>query len=142
MEHKSFRILSLISILSIIGIVVGFNLANDHKIKLVLKIFPVSILIALSFFYILHYKFTYYSFLTSVTLFFCLLGDVFMSLYDPRLAGEMTDKQFYLLMGGSCFLTGRIILIFIFALILVKQKDVLLIMNMFVPLERITLSKF
>lgn len=122
MEHKTFRILTLLSILCIIGATIGFNLVENDKIKLVLKIFPVSILIALSFFYIIHYKFTYYAFLTSLVLFFCLLGDIFMSLFEPSIAGQMSDKDFYLIMGGASFLTARIILIFVFALNTEKNK--------------------
>ena len=114
MEHKTFRVVTSISILFIIGIVTAFNLVNDFTAKIVLKVCPVTILLTLTFFYILHYKFTYYAFFTSIALSFCLLGDVFMTLYDPRLVGEISDKKFYLIMGGTSFLTARFVLIFVF----------------------------
>lgn len=127
MEHKTFRIVTSISILFIIGIVIGFNLVKDFTCKIVLKVCPVSILMTLSFFYILHYKFTYYSFLTSIALLFCLLGDVFMALYDPRLVAEISDRNFYLIMGGACFLIARIILVFVFGLGIKTRKFIILV---------------
>lgn len=121
MEHKVFRIVASIAASCIFGAITAFNYftlsgSSNVSLKLSLKICPSIILLMLTIFYIMYYKNTIYSFLTSIFLSFCLMGDVLLALYEPKLAGDVNNKTVFLILGGSAFLIGRIILLFAFAL--------------------------
>lgn len=121
MEHKAFRISSLISGICIVAIAATFNyfsLTNDPRfyLKLLLKSAPVLILLLLNISYFIHYKVTVYSSLMSFGLFFCLIGDILLSLYDPKFNGNINNKNLCLMVGGITFLTARVIFLLMFIL--------------------------
>lgn len=114
MQHKQFRICS-IAILILVCFSVGFfdyiTISNKYdEIKLLVKTFPLVFLLFLNAFYFFIYRATIYSIFTFSSLFFCLIGDLFLGLYTPL---ENNDK-IYLIVGGSVFLLARLNWIFIF----------------------------
>ena len=111
MQHKTFRILSLSTLVIIISLACVYNYCITKKfdigIILMLKSSPLFMLITLNASYVFIYRITLYSFGLLVFLILCLVGDFFMALYS--------NQFIYLIAGGSFFLTARILLIFILA---------------------------
>ena len=106
MEHKLFKILSLIALglVTLSGsLYIYYSVTNEKLYVLViLKALPAFILLLLDAFYMIHYKTTIFSTLLGFFLIFCLAGDVFLALYEKH--------KFYLILGGGSFLAGRLLL--------------------------------
>jgi hypothetical protein len=113
--HNSFRILSVLTLAMIIAIVGVYDyfiiMENNLSIQIFLKISPLVIMLILIFLYFIIYRLTIYSVLVMGSLFLCLLGDVFMALYDPSILNE---NYIYFILSGIFFLLARILLTFLF----------------------------
>lgn len=115
MEHilfKTVSVLFLLILISLAGLYDIFgNTSENIKLKLILKSCPMIILIILNLFYFIFYRLTLYSILMGSFLFFCLIGDIFMCLYNPVNHSETV----FLLLGGGFFFLSRFVLVVIFS---------------------------
>ena len=111
MEHKSFRIFSFAILLVILSFIIIYNvwsiLYSEFYGKLVLKLIPSFCIMSIPIFYYLYYRMTLYTLFIHIMLFFCLLGDLFLGLYDPNVAELPLFKNIYLILGGGSFLLAR-----------------------------------
>lgn len=118
MQHIKFRILSALLaclITVFVGLYIYFTITNrDLGLKLGIKICPVVCCMIYTILYIINYRFTIYSCFTFLSLFFCMLGDLFIGLYDPVLENTGKDQTVYFILGGGCFMAARFILMIIF----------------------------
>lgn len=115
MEHKAFRIFASFILLVILSIIVIFNvfsiLYNEFYGKLALKLAPIFCMMSIPLFYYFYYRITLYSLFIHLMLFFCLLGDLFLGLYDPNVAELTLFKNIYVILGGVSFLFARMLIL-------------------------------
>jgi hypothetical protein len=121
MQHLKFRIFAGILaclITTFSGLYIYFTL--DHRdigLRLGMKISPVFACMTYVALYMYCYRITIYASFSLLSLFFCLLGDLFLELYDPVIEsvenGE-TYRTFYFILGGGFFMFGRLLLMVIF----------------------------
>lgn len=102
-EHKSFCISSLISFILIVIIGTLYNY-YDGLIRLILKPFPILILIGNIIAYFIIYRINIYSLLTLIVLIFCMTGDILIMFNSPIL----------LIVGSVSFFIARVIICVIF----------------------------
>lgn len=120
MEHRIYKIFAFVQLLIIIVLATLYdcfslmNIAFDYR--LAIKILPMIALMILTFAYMYIYRVTIYSALLMLSLILCSLGDIFIGLYDPSVEYIDKNKTVYFLVGGSCFLTSRILLAVMFAI--------------------------
>lgn len=121
MQHIKFRIFAgvlacLIATFS--GLYIYFKLEDrDIGLRLGMKLSPVLSCMTYIALYIYFYRITIYSSFSLISLFFCMLGDLFLELYDPTIEsvenGE-TYRTFYFILGGGFFMFARLLLMLIF----------------------------
>ena len=120
MKHKYFRILSLVALFIIILLsgIYDYIVKKDYKLssRLIVKISPNFCLMILSFSYMFIYRATLYSCGVLLSLLLCLIGDIFMGIYDPSLIDISKNKMIYILLGGSFFFLSRVLLSIVFSI--------------------------
>lgn len=120
MEHRTFRISAVSVSISIIAVICAFNYfslnSNNFYVKLLFKLSPLFFMLILIIFYMFQYKITLYSAIIFTVLFFCFLGDIFLSLYNPKLDDVSTNKETYIIIGGVSFFLSRLLLLLNFML--------------------------
>lgn len=111
MEHKSFRVFSLFILLINLVFIFLYNYINFQKQhfyeKIFLKLIPSLCNMSIPIFYYFKYRITIYALLIHLTLFFCLVGDLLLGLYNPDLLETVNFKEVYLIVGGFAFLLAR-----------------------------------
>jgi len=118
MQHIKFRILSallacLISVFA--SLYVYFTLNGENiGLRLGIKISPVLSCMVYVILYCLYYRFTVYSCFTFLSLILCMLGDLFIGIYDPTLENSVNNKMIYFILGGGFFMIARILFMVIF----------------------------
>lgn len=119
MKHKTFRILSLVTlfILIFLSSIYDYFIKKDFKLsyRLIMKISPNFSLMILSFSYMFIYRITIYSSGILLSLLLCLIGDIFMGIYDPSITDTSKNQMIYILLGGSFFFLTRFLLVIVFA---------------------------
>jgi len=120
MEHRIYKIFAFASFLILVVLATLYNcfslmnIAFDYRIAI--KILPMIVLMILTFVYMYIYRVTIYSVLLMFSLTLCSLGDIFLGLYDPSVEYIDKNKTVYLIVGGSCFLTTRVLFAVMFAI--------------------------
>ena len=113
MEHKHFRIYSVVLSVAIFAASVLYDYFTIRKHNLMLdlglKMIPVWSAIIFSLAYIYLYRLNIYVSLMIMALFLCFFGDLFLGLYDPKITSSYDDMVYFLLGGGSFFF-ARVIL--------------------------------
>lgn len=120
MNHKIFRILCLSVLIGLIilSTVYDYFVRKNYNmpIKLVIKSAPMLCLMILDFSYIIIYRATLYSCGILLSLLLCLIGDLFMGVYDPSTVAATENSFLYLILSGSFFFTARILFTVILAI--------------------------
>ena len=119
MEHKVFRIFGLTVFLLTLLFAILYDVftIKYHEFygKLMIKLLPTFFMMSIPIFYYIYYRITIYSLFIHITLFFFLLGDIFIGLYDSTIPYNsilQTYNNIYLILGGSSFLFGRFLILF------------------------------
>jgi len=129
MEHKLFKICSIISFIILIILAFLYDYFQENlEIKILLKILPMTLLLGLNLFYFIYYRITIYSFGIFITLFLCSFGDFFLGLYNSNSNSidMKNSKIFYFILGGVFFFLSRIILFIIFMIKPYKKMSLIL----------------
>lgn len=113
MQHKNFAFFATLT-LAIVLILAGTYdclviLHAPFVYKILVKIFPSMVLIGLNTVYVSIYRITLYSFFNFGALMLCLIGDIFLALYDPNIEDIVQSKNVYFILGGAVFLTARLL---------------------------------
>ena len=113
MNHKTFKITSLITLLLVIisGALYDIYIIsypNNIYIRFGLKLTPIILIIINVFSYFIIYKLQTYAILMLLGILFSMLGDIFMMMYIPIIP-EYNNITF-LIMGGTAFFIGRFIM--------------------------------
>ncbi len=118
MEHKAFRIISILSLIIIIVIGVLYNYyityqPKDLTLRFVLKPIPISILVINIIVYFCIYQLHIYALLVLMGLLFCGLGDILLMFYIPTIPGY--NNIIFLMIGGASFAIARGVMSLAFA---------------------------
>lgn len=120
MQHKTLRIIAGILGCLSLGCVVTYNYLAirdiDPDIRWAVKVSPVAIYILFTMLYILLYRITVYSILTLSILFTCMLGDIFIEIYDIPFENFIDNPTLYFILGGISYFIARILLTGLFML--------------------------
>ena len=120
MEHRCMKIVGVLLVVCILTLSILYDYYTlDHAsldIRMGLKVSPVLCYMLYTTIYFFVYRVTIYSAFMLGTLFLCLLGDIFIVLYDPAVENAMDNKMLYFIVGGTFFFVARLLLIAIFAL--------------------------
>lgn len=115
MQHKKFFILLFIIGVPFLISAISFTYLTlthgDIGARIGLKTVPICLLSIPIIVYFIIYRITIYSLFTLFALFFCLVGDILLALYDPMII-DMTDigATFYFIVGGVFFFLARLVL--------------------------------
>jgi len=120
MEHKHMKIIGVFLIISVVTISILYDYYTlthaSLDIRMGLKVTPVICNMVYIAIYFLIYRVTIYSAFMLGALFLCMLGDIFIVLYDPAVENAMDNKMLYFIVGGAFFFVARLLFIVIFAL--------------------------
>jgi len=125
MEHKTFRIVSLISFIVILinGVLYNYYITTESTeliYRFILKPIPISILVIDTVIYFFIYRMHIYALLIQMSFLFCLLGDILLMFYIPSIP-EYNNKIF-LIVGGTSFFIARVIMTLAFGVYPYRNK--------------------
>lgn len=103
-EHKTFLITSLTCLISIaVNSFFYFKYQQDINIALPLKLIPIWLLIGNVIVYLVIYRLNIYALSVFISLLFCMIGDILLSLYIS------IENKLVLITGGICFSIARLL---------------------------------
>ncbi len=113
MEHKLFKIISLISLILITAVASLYNYyiltyPSILFIRFILKPIPVIILTIQISTYFCIYRLNFYAFCMFIFMLFCFMGDIMIMFYIPDKLEY--DHKSFLIVGGASFLIARMVI--------------------------------